>query len=65
MTPSTLSEVGSLVYTWFIRFLAFVVFASPGTPPKQAQEPKDTMSADFLRSSLAMCSFSLLRMAPL
>src|SRR5574342_148577 len=33
--------------------------------PSQAQEPKATRSFDFLRSNLAMCSFSSLRMPPL
>ena len=50
-----MSKISSLV----------VRLASPGMPPMWAHEPKATIILLFWRSSLAMCSFSLLRTAPL
>src|SRR5664280_2826510 len=39
--------------------------ARPGMQPSQAHDPNETMILDFLRRSLATCSFSSLRMPPL
>ena len=39
--------------------------ASPGTLPSCAHDPNATKVLDFDRSSLAMCSCSLLRIEPL
>jgi len=52
-------------YTYSRISFLLVMLARPGTPPKQAQEPKETMRADFCLSSLAICSFSLFLIAPL
>src|SRR4030042_7148949 len=42
-----------------------VKLASAGMPPKQAQAPKATITLDLSRSSLAISSCSVLRIAPL